>query len=141
MGDTVLKWLLFSLFAPFISIAILAIVLVRAEVDLNFVTLLGSGQLFTISCGLAAAGLGDIALAKSTDYRKWKLICTASCVVVVIFGGLLYSFAVTDGLMQPPKDKRAGIVLNSGIMYLFTVICSGGCKVVSELKAKRKKAK
>jgi hypothetical protein len=87
--------------------------------------LLGKGELYLISCALAAAAIGEL-VATGWEQATAKVICAGGCLLIVVLATSAY--AVIAGHLEKHDDCCATEVASrSKILFICTIVAAAAC--------------
>lgn len=141
MAARLTRWLIFSVIVAMVPLAFdyFARMTDGSEAP-KLAAIVSKGELLLISAAIAAAAIGEI-IGRPGKRAVAELVATGACVVTFFFASLYYANvsvlqrqysreALSQQQEQQPKEEV--IFRTSVVLFIFTLISSAGCMVLSK---------
>jgi len=98
--------------------------------------LLGKGELYLISCALAAAAIGEL-VATGWEQATAKVICAGGCILIVVLATSAYA-VVASHLEKQDGYSQFAVASRSWKLFVFTVVAAASCLTFPQQNSGRK---
>jgi hypothetical protein len=92
--------------------------------------ILGRGDLFLITCGLAAAAIGEV-IASGTERITYKVVCAGACLVIVLFTASAYG-RIADRVEFKMLFQPDAVAIRAIFYFIGTMIASTFCLALGQ---------
>lgn len=100
------------------------------QTPLTLFQILGRGDLFLITCGLAAAAIGEV-IASGTKLIAYKVICAGACLVIVLLTASA-SGRIADRTAFNIAFNPDPVAVRSIIYFIGAMIASTFCLALGQ---------
>lgn len=123
VSEKITRWIIFNVCIAVLPLAGRALILFNSGKAPSLATLLGSGDLLLVSCGIAAGAIGEIIGTPSIKSNE-KIKAAGYCLLNLFLSAMLYGSITTQTLT---------ISISSIILFISTLITSYVCVKLSEV--------
>jgi hypothetical protein len=132
IGYGIVRWLIFVVALSLLPVGIGAFSIVTRDEAVDFIRLLGHGELLLISTAVVGSALADLVSAGDSRFRTLKLSVGGGAALVVLAAAVWFAQIATVRVDGSPID-REGIAVGSLVLFGLSVVSGLSCILVSEL--------
>lgn len=139
IGHTVITklvhWLVFSVIISLLPLIfnLITMIIYAWGPGPSLLSISSRGELMLVSAGIAAKGIGEL-FASGRKKLIAKYVAGGGCVVVLVLSSMSFVYISTASGSGVPLDAATRISQASAIMLGFTMLASGSCVALSEVR-------
>jgi len=130
MIDRGVKWVAFSVVLALVPLLFSWIYGEIFGIDRTLESILATGELYLITAGLCAAGVGELVSA-TNERTKSRLVSGSITVVLLLLAALLFAAVSTPSGAPNPPDTTV-VMRTSLYLYGASVVASTVCAILAD---------